>query len=256
MKKLGRELIIIAVAIFVTIFFVSCKEIWVTDNSYDPSFILSGNVEKVVKYMPVEELGIEDKRIELSDVLENVTPLGKIQKLLILTHGSKSIVINSASIPFYYIVVNPKGLVRLYTTIEAHNQTGIFPMISLSEIVVISDEGSGLEHVYDGKSISVNYLTFLRTNGLLSRGGEATEGDCEISLFFYNHANVTNILQTSKTAILHFEDGSSFSVNKESSQFLKWSNGGLQLTGGTEKDIPKSHIVQFEFPKVDSEVDK
>lgn len=248
MKRLGKGLMIFAISIIVATFFFGCVEVKITDNSFDSSFILSGNVEKAVKYMPVSELGLSAERIELSDVIGSVTASGKIEKLLILTRGSKSIVINSECIPFYYLSVNSSGLVRLQTTLEAHNQTGIFPILSLSEIVVISDEGTGIECVFNGKSVHVNYLTFMRTNGMLLSGGDATENDVfNLSLFSYRNVSVKNILGENQTALLHFEDGASFLVSKESTPLINWSMGGIRLVGGSEEDVPKTHVVRIEF---------
>lgn len=254
MKKFEKGLMIIAVVTVLAILFVSCKEVTITSNTYDPSFLLSGNVEKVVKYMPVSELGLETERLELSEVIESITPLGKIEKLLVLTHGSKSIVINSASIPFYYLTVNSQGIARLYTTIESHNQMGVFPILSLSEIVVISADGCGIKCVYDDKSITVNYLTFLKSRGMLVSGGDAIEDDnLELSVFSYRNIDVKKLLGSNESICLRFDDGSSLEVDANSTGLLNWSNGGLRIVGGSESEAPKAHIVAIDFRNVKEE---
>lgn len=252
MRKFVVMVLILMIVCLLPLFSVACIEVRTYQANYDPSFYLSGNVENSIKYMPPLTNGVELEKIELADVLKNVTPLGTIKKLLILTHGSRSILINEQSIPFYYLSVDSKGIVRLDSTIDLHKTKGSYPIVSLSEIVVLTDVTSGIKRVFDDRTDTVDYITFLKAYGMLVNTGNATaEYKYDLTVFVYKTASIKKLLGSYDSAVLKFEDGSSLEVNSESTQIMNWSNGGLRLASDkysvSESGSHRYAIVEIDY---------
>lgn len=232
---------------------VACETINVTRTSagYDPSFVISGDIEHSVKYTFNMDENVN--RVSLFEVLTKVQTIGKIENILILTHSQKSVLINEACISEYYLTVSKSGVVSVDTDIEIHKNIGSYPLVSISEISIFTDVKSGINHVYENKSYNVDYITFLKAHGILIKNRDAVaNGIYEISTFNYNGISVKNLLPNKDySIILRFDDNSSFEINYESQHLLRWTNGKLYLASGSYKnsdlEIYKHALVEIDY---------
>lgn len=247
MKKVKEVSIIIAVICLLCCLLVACDDTVVVvngnDKTYDPTLILSGDVKETISYSPISDKGLEWGSLELSEVISKADVLGEIKKVTIFTHGQKCLTINASSISEYYLVTSANGIVRLYSRLSSHQDVGSLPLMSLSEILISTTNGSGITRIYDDKTNLVDYNTFLRAYRMLNKVNEAVENDkYELTTYNLLTVSVRKLLTNYDSAVLRLKDGTLIPIDKESKNQMHWSKGGLYLT----KDYT-SPIVEVDF---------
>lgn len=234
---------------------VACDiNITVKGTSYNPSFILSGSVNEVIKYEPKFDEKIEMTRIELSEVLKSVDIIGDIQNLLIFTRTQKTILISEDCISHYYIIITSNGLCKLYSDLSLHENIGGLPLLTISEIMILSNVQNGIKLIFENKSEVVDVLTFLKAYGMLIKINEAEENKMfELTTFNSLTVNVAKLLGNHKSMTLRFKDDSTLKVESGSEFKIYWAGGGLFISKDnktkkeSESEKYKSPIVEIDY---------
>lgn len=252
LKKLLTIYIIVCLAI---ISLVACDiDIVVKETSYNPSFILSGSVNEVIKYEPKFDKKIEMTRIELSEVLKSVDIIGDIKNLLIFTRSQKTILISEDCISHYYFVIASNGLCKLYSDLSLHENIGELPLVSISEIMILTNVQNGIKLIFENKSEIVDALTFLKAHGLLVKISEAEENEkFELTTFNSLTVSVAKLLGNHKSITLRFKDDSTLKVESGSEIKIYWAGGGLFISKGnkakkeSDSEKYKNPIIEIDY---------
>ncbi len=232
MGKLRKILIILTIICFSAFSFVACEEYSIVKSSvsYDPSFVISGSVKENVRYVPKTEKEFEMSSINLSEVLQKVEIMGEIKSLLILTHGQKGILINEKCIPHYNFVLTSNGVVKLYTDLPLHENIAKLPLLSISEILISTNNKCGIKRIFENSTDTLEYMTLLKALGMLIKINEAVENEYfEITTFNTRIVSVKKLMAGHNSVVLKFKDDSLLTVDSDSTQKIHWSNGGLFL---------------------------